>query len=162
VMNKKNAKSSTAYLGLGSNMGDKRDNIEKSIMLLSQNPGIEIVLSSKFYETAPVGLKDQPDYINAAIKINTNLNPHDLLAVCLGIEKELLRVRTIRWGPRTIDIDILIYDDLILNEVDLVLPHPLMHEREFVLSPMMDIAPSLIHPVYKLTIKQLHDRIIQP
>jgi len=161
VLNKEIMKSNTAYLGFGSNIGDRRGNIEKAKMLLSQNAGIEIVLLSKFYETSPVGLKDQPDFINAAVKIYTNLNPYELLIVCQAIERELLRIKTIRWGPRTIDIDILLYNDIILNKADLVLPHPFMHEREFVLRPMMDIAPSLVHPTCNLTIKQLHDRLIK-
>ena len=147
------------YLGLGSNLGDRKGNIEKAIELLGKTPNIKTCSISKFYETAPVGLKDQPDFVNAAAKIDTTLKPLKLLAVCQSIERRLKRVRTIRWGPRTIDIDILLYGDLIIKSDKLTIPHPEMHKREFVLKPLNDIAPGVIHPLNGKTVAKLYEQL---
>lgn len=150
-----------AYIGLGSNMGDKVGNINKAIAALGKISGNKVLAVSSFYETEPVGDIDQDWFINAAVKIDTGLTPRELLEILLKIEKELGRVRDARWGPRTIDLDILLYDDLALNEEGLVIPHPYLHERRFVLAPLAEIAPGLIHPRLKNSmselLKGLHD-----
>jgi 2-amino-4-hydroxy-6-hydroxymethyldihydropteridine diphosphokinase len=145
------------YIGLGSNLGDKRQNIEKAIELLNETPKVKVCRVSNFYETAPVGYEAQPDFLNAAAKVETTLTPQEFLEVCQDIEGRLKRVKSIRWGPRTIDIDILIYGDLILKTEDLTIPHPEMHKREFVLKPLSDIAPEAVHPVSGKTIEQLYN-----
>lgn len=145
-----------AYLGLGSNLGNKMDNLNKGINLLRCTAGIAVKATSPFYHTSPVGYTDQPDFLNAAVEIDTTLNPIGLLDICQCIEKKLKRVDSVRWGPRTIDIDILLYGDCIMRNDRLVLPHPMMHEREFVLKPLNDIAPQAVHPVYNMTVAQLY------
>lgn len=148
-----------AYLALGSNIGDREGYIKKAVELLKAHPQIRVLAVSPLYNTAPVGFIDQPDFLNGAVAVDTVLMPHELLDVCLGIEKRLGRVRTVRWGPRTIDIDLLLYDDLVINGEDLALPHPRMHERAFVLQPLCDIAPDAVHPVYNKTIKKLYEAL---
>jgi 2-amino-4-hydroxy-6-hydroxymethyldihydropteridine diphosphokinase len=137
---------STAYLGLGSNLGEREEYLREAIRQLSENPQIEIAAVSSFYETAPVGYTDQPDFINVVVKVKTTLSPQKLLEICLSTEKKIGRVRTIRWGPRVIDIDILLYNDLKVDEKDLQIPHPRMLEREFVIRPLAEVAPDLILP----------------
>lgn len=144
-----------AYIGIGSNMGDREENLNSAIDLLKQEAGIVVTAVSSYINTAPVGYTDQPDFLNAVIEIATTLIPQALLEVCLNIEKKLKRVRLIHWGPRTIDLDILLYDDLIINEPNLIIPHPRMHEREFVLKPLKEIAPNAFHPVLKKTIAEI-------
>lgn len=137
---------STAYLGLGSNLGDREEFLREAVRQLSENPRVEIAAISSFYETAPVGYTDQPDFINVVIKVKTTLSPQKLLEICLSTEKKIGRLRTIRWGPRVIDIDVLLYNDLKVDEKDLQIPHPRMLEREFVIRPLAEIAPDLILP----------------
>lgn len=144
-----------AYIGLGSNMGDKTANLKRAIEELGKVPGNKVLAVSSFYETEPVGNIEQDWFINAAVKIETDLTPRELLEVLLKIEKELGRVRDERWGPRTIDLDILLYDDLALNEEGLAIPHPYLHERGFVLVPLSEIAPEVIHPIFKRSIQEL-------
>ncbi len=144
-----------AYIGLGSNMGDKVANLKKSVEVLGQVPGNKVLAVSSFYETEPVGKVDQDWFINAAVKIETGLTPRELLDILLKIEKELGRVRDARWGPRIIDLDILLYDDLVMDEEGLVIPHPYLHERRFVLVPLAEIAPGLIHPRLKKSMSEL-------
>ena len=134
-------------LGLGSNFGDREGNIRQAINILATTPGIGIDRMSSLYATEPVGVTDQPEFLNAVISITTNLPPGDLLKICLSIEAELGRIRQQRWGPRNIDIDILLYNDIILDLNWLTLPHPCLHERAFVLIPLQEIAPDL--PVYQ-------------
>lgn len=145
-----------AYLALGSNIGDKDRYIREAIDMLNEHEAIKIVKVSPTYNTAPVGYTDQADFLNAAVAIDTTLSPRELLAVCLDIEQRLGRVRTIRWGPRTVDIDIIFYDDLIIDDGILTVPHPRMHERGFVLQPLYDIAPNAVHPIYKKTVEQMY------
>jgi 2-amino-4-hydroxy-6-hydroxymethyldihydropteridine diphosphokinase len=135
--------SSIAYISLGSNIGDREDNLKKALALLDEHPQIRVAAVSSFYETAPVGYTDQPDFINAAAELETALGPRELLKICMETEKKLGRVRTIRWGPRVIDIDILWYNGLTVDEEDLQIPHPRMLEREFVIRPLADIAPDM-------------------
>lgn len=137
---------SVAFIGLGSNMGDKIANVKKAIEELGKIPGNEVLAISSLYKTEPVGDIEQDWFINAAAKIETALSPQRLLKTLLDIEKDMGRVREIKWGPRIIDLDILLYDDLILEEEGLIIPHPYLHERGFVLAPMAEIAPDVIHP----------------
>ncbi len=132
-----------AYLGLGSNIGDKREYIDKAIELVGQNKEIEVLKTSSYYETEPVGYKEQEWFLNVVIEIKTDLKPYDLLEYCMETEQKLKRVRKIRWGPRTIDIDILLYGDLNLDDDKLTIPHPRMIERAFVLVPLLEIAPNI-------------------
>lgn len=148
-----------AYIGIGSNVGDRQANLDGAVDMLRHTKGIEVKAVSPFYNTAPVGYTHQPDFLNGVVEIETTLSSHELLKACQGIEEKLKRVRTIRWGPRTIDMDILLYDDLIVQDEDLIIPHPRMHEREFVLKPLNDIAPQVVHPVYKMAVCKLYERL---
>jgi 2-amino-4-hydroxy-6-hydroxymethyldihydropteridine diphosphokinase len=127
------------YLSLGSNIGDRKSNIEKAIDSLSE-AGIKVLQVSSFYETEPVGVIDQPIFLNVVLAIATALQPTDLLAICLKVEKMLGRVRKKRWGPRVIDIDILVYHQQEIKTEELCIPHPRLHERRFVLVPLCEIA----------------------
>ena len=130
----------TVYLGLGSNLGNRRKNLEKAIRLI-QGPDIHIKKCSSIIETDPVGGPPQGKYLNAALKTETFLTPAKLLLTIQKIEKKLGRIRTVVNGPRTIDIDILLYDELILNTPHLTIPHPRMWQRDFVMRPLKEIAP---------------------
>jgi 2-amino-4-hydroxy-6-hydroxymethyldihydropteridine diphosphokinase len=141
-------------LGLGSNMGDRESNIKSAICELNKQSKITINKISSLYETKPVGFVNQPNFLNLVISINTMLNPHELLTECLHAEYQLGRIRKQRWGPRNIDIDILVYHSHIIKDEVLQLPHPRLHERSFVLIPLQEIAYDL--PVYQgLTSKDL-------
>jgi len=133
----------TVFLGLGSNLGYRIGNINEALRRLDEIPGIKIERASSLYETEPVGLRKQPDFINAVAEVSTSLSPAELLHAVMQVEKDMGRVRTVHWGPRTIDIDILIYDDVSVNTPELVIPHPRMQERAFVLVPLYEIAPAL-------------------
>lgn len=128
-----------AVLGLGSNLGDRLANLQRATDVLGERPGVRVLRSSRVYETDPVGGPPQPDYLNAVVEIETSLEPRDLLTACLDVERELGRVRAERWGPRTIDVDLLIFDERTIDEPDLVVPHPRMLERAFVLVPLAEI-----------------------
>jgi 2-amino-4-hydroxy-6-hydroxymethyldihydropteridine diphosphokinase len=134
----------SAYLALGSNLGDRLATLQRAVDLLSAAGDIRVIRSSRVFETAPVG-PPQPDYLNAVVEIETTLEPRALLAACQAVERELGRERRERWGPRTIDVDVLTYDDLEVDEPDLRIPHPRMHERAFVLVPLgeLDADPPL-------------------
>ncbi len=151
----------TAYIALGSNMGDKENNIKQAIKKLKDSPRIKVSKVSAFYETEPVGVIEQDLFLNGAVQIETLLTPKELMTRLLEIEAELKRVRTIKWGPRTIDLDILLYDDYITATEDVVIPHPRMHERSFVLEPLNEIAPFVMHPVMNRRISQLLSDITQ-
>lgn len=126
-------------LGLGSNLGERQQNIKNAILALQQ-ANITVTAVSSLYETEPVGLVDQPAFLNAVVSVETTLTPQQLLEVCLGIEKDLGRVRLKRWGPRVIDIDILLYNDECIDEANLKVPHPLLQDRRFVLVPLAEIS----------------------
>jgi 2-amino-4-hydroxy-6-hydroxymethyldihydropteridine diphosphokinase len=147
----------TAYLALGANIGDREANLREAVRRLRES-GCKVTAVSSLYLTKPVGVLDQPDFINAVIGTETALAPHDLLRLCRSIEETLGRERTIRWGPRVIDIDILLYEGAVVDEPELVLPHPRMLERAFVLVPLAEIAPEL-ELVEGLTARQAADRI---
>lgn len=134
-------------LGLGSNLGDREKNILKAITRLSSQGDIFVDKVSSIYQTEPVGLKEQPQFLNAVVSITTSLTPGKLLERCLEIEKMMGRIRTQKWGPRVIDIDIIIYNDVVLCTDELYLPHPRMHERNFVLIPLAEITKNV--PIYR-------------
>ncbi len=135
-----------AYIALGSNLGDKIENLKSAVCMLEENSSCLVVKKSSLYITKPVGIEDQPEFLNAVVELETSLNPNDLLELCLNIEKRLGRKRTIRWGPRVIDLDILLYDNLTVCEENLKIPHPEMMKRAFVLVPLAEIAPDVILP----------------
>jgi len=142
-----------AYLGLGSNLGDRKQNLVRALDLLSQHVVIEQL--SSVYETEPVGYKEQPLFLNTVCRISTELNPEKLLRLAKKIESELGRTPAFPNAPRRIDIDILFYGDEVLNTRDLTIPHPRLVERAFVLVPLAEIAPDLVHPGNKKTVKKL-------
>ena len=144
-----------AYIGLGSNMGDKIANLNKAIEELGKVPGNKVLAVSSFYKTEPVGGVEQDWFVNAAAEIETSLTPRELLNKLLYIEKNLGRVRDARWGPRVIDLDILLYDDLVMDEEGLSIPHPYLHKRGFVLVPLAEIAPKVIHPRLRKSVSEL-------
>ncbi len=147
-----------AYIGLGSNLGRRERYITAALNALQNTRGIEVVKVSKLYETEPVGGPEgQSEYVNAAAHVRTTLSPERLLEVCLEIEKSLGRERSVHWGPRTIDLDLLCYDQEIVATSSLTLPHPLMHERAFVMEPLAEIAPKLMHPVLERTAADILD-----
>lgn len=144
-----------AYLGLGSNLGDRQKYLAQALERLRGIEGIEVKAVSAVYETDPVGDPDQPMYLNAAVRVETALTAKQLLKACLAIEKSMGRVRTERWGSRNIDIDLLVYENSVVSTRDLTIPHPLLHEREFVLRPLADIDPDLVHPVLFETVRDM-------
>ncbi|SPF54205.1 2-amino-4-hydroxy-6-hydroxymethyldihydropteridinepyrophosphokinase [Candidatus Desulfosporosinus infrequens] len=134
-----------AFLGLGSNLGDRAYYLEGAISALV-SPKIEVVALSRIYETEPWGVMDQPLYWNQVIEVETTLEPLDLLHVCQEIEHRLGRERKVHWGPRTIDLDILLYENRVVKSEELRLPHPYLEERAFVITPLREIAPKLVLP----------------
>ncbi|MDD4112924.1 MAG: 2-amino-4-hydroxy-6-hydroxymethyldihydropteridine diphosphokinase [Herbinix sp.] len=143
------------YLSLGSNMGDMEDNINKAIRLLDKEEDCQVNRVSTLRVTKPVGPVEQNDFLNGALYMNTLKTPQELLALIGSIEKELKRVRDIHWGPRTIDLDILLYDDEIIQTTNLTIPHIEMDKRLFVLEPMTELAPWLRHPVLGMTMREM-------
>lgn len=137
----------TAFISIGSNIGDRLYHLTEAVRALNSHEEVSVLSVSSIYETAPVGYTDQADFLNIVICVETKLDAHELLAVCQEIEGELGRIRDIRWGPRTVDLDILLYNnDNIITE-SLTVPHPRMHERAFVLIPLLEIAARVMHPV---------------
>lgn len=133
-----------AYLGLGTNMGDKQAYLKEACKIISDNTNINIVKISKVYKTKAWGYTNQDDFLNICIEVDTNLSPEELLEVCHEVENKLNRVRVIRWGPRTIDVDILFFNNIISTDENLILPHPRIKERAFVLIPLMDLNKELV------------------
>lgn len=145
---------SIAYIALGSNLGDKEANLRQALKMLLVK-GLQIRSVSSFFKTEPYGVTDQPEFINAVAGVKTDLAPEKLLKLLLDTELEMGRVRLRHWGERNIDLDLLLYDDLIYYSEKLVLPHPDMQNRLFVLQPLSEIAADKIHPVYKKSIQNL-------
>ena len=151
------------YLGLGSNMGDRERYLRKAVGLLAEHEAIKIRKVSSIYATAPVGYTAQPDFLNVVLHAATSLSPESLLAVCLSVEQQLERIREIRWGPRTIDIDILLFDDIEVHTSRLTIPHPQMTQRLFVLLPLAELAPDLRMGggAVKTDIRKIQDQRVQ-
>ena len=143
----------TVYLGLGSNLGNRQDNLDRALDFLSQR--LRIAKVSSVYDTEPVGNTNQPRFLNLVCQVSTGLEPMALLTLVKGIERKLGRLPQTSNAPRPIDIDILFYDDQVIETPELVIPHPRLTERAFVLIPMAEIAPDLVHPVNGKTIKEL-------
>lgn len=135
-----------AFLGLGSNLGDRLTNLQAAVDLLHGEPGLRVLASSRVWETAPVGGPPQPDYLNAVIRVETDLSARDLLDVAHRVEERLGRVRKERWGARSIDIDVLLFDEETIDESDLVVPHPRLAQRAFVLLPLLELVPDPVLP----------------
>ncbi|EDX73521.1 2-amino-4-hydroxy-6-hydroxymethyldihydropteridine pyrophosphokinase [Coleofasciculus chthonoplastes PCC 7420] len=150
--------SQPSAIALGSNLGDSRAILEAAIVMLAKTPGITVTSQSSWYRTAPVG-PPQPDYLNGCVILEVQLTPHDLLQTLLSIEKQFGRERGESWGPRTLDLDILLFDNLIINTPTLKIPHPRMSERAFVLVPLAEIAPDWIEPTSGCAIAQLVQRV---
>ena len=147
------------YVGFGSNIGDRLAYIQNAIRALSETEWITLQKISSVYQTAPVGYETQAQFLNGVAAIQTDLPPLCLLHTLKNIETEVGRQHRIRWGPREIDLDILIYGDLCFQTEKLVIPHPEMHHRRFVLAPLVEIAPDLVHPVLKETVQTLVERL---
>ena len=145
----------TAYIGIGSNLGIPEENCTNAIEKISSTKDIKIISKSSFYQTEPIGGVQQGWFINAAIEIETDLSPVNLLSVLLNLELAMGRIRQEKWGPRLIDLDLLLYSNLVLEKKGLTLPHPEIQNRKFVLIPMSEIAGNVIHPTLKKTIKTL-------
>jgi 2-amino-4-hydroxy-6-hydroxymethyldihydropteridine diphosphokinase len=135
-----------AFLGLGSNLGDRLANLQAAVDALQTEPGLRVTASSRVWETTPLGGPPQPDYLNAAIRVEADLSARDLLDAARRVESRLGRVRKERWGARTLDVDILLYDEEQIDEPDLVVPHPRMTERAFVLLPLLELDPDPVLP----------------
>ena len=148
-----------AYLGLGSNLGDKEAYLNQAVKALDETRGCQVEKVSSYLVTEPYGGVEQDDFLNACLCLKTYLSPEELLRRLHEIEQDAHRERIIRWGPRTLDLDILLYDDLILETEDLILPHMDMENREFVLKPLSEIAPNLRHPILHKTMRQLADQL---
>ena len=145
-----------AYIALGSNQGDREQNLLQAVAEIGKLPDSRVTGLSPFYETSPVGVTDQPAFCNAVLRLSTYLPPVELLLHLQMIENKVFkRSRSIRWGPRTIDLDLLLYANLVIASDDLTIPHPRMSERRFVLEPLCALAPELIHPVLGSTVAEL-------
>jgi len=149
----------TAYIGIGSNQGDKYKNCTLAIEDIRSCEKNHLLKQSSFYLTEPWGYSDQDDFINLAIEIKTSFSPLKLLSFLRKTEKKLAKKINVKWGPRTIDLDILFYNDQKLESPQLTIPHPLLHQRGFVLSPLKEINSHLTHPIFNQTISQLLDSL---
>ena len=137
----------TAYVGLGANLDDRRATIERALRLLGEVPGVDVLAVSALHETDPVGFENQPRFLNGAVAVETALTARELLGVLLDVERRLGRTRDgPRFGPRTIDLDLLLYGEAVLDEPGLTVPHPRLHERRFALEPLAELAPGLVVP----------------
>lgn len=148
-----------AYIGVGSNLGNKEENIHQAITFINNSDYTKVIKISDLIETEPVGYLDQDNFINGAFEIKTLLNPRELIRFMLDIEQQLKRKRVTKWGPRTIDLDVLLYDNIITTVEEIIIPHPRMHERKFVLEPLSQIAPYEMHPILNKRIYELNDEI---
>ncbi|MDY0262228.1 2-amino-4-hydroxy-6-hydroxymethyldihydropteridine diphosphokinase [Syntrophotalea acetylenica] len=156
-------RSITAYLALGSNLGNRLACLRGARRALHRPPLIRVVAASPIYETAPVGgPAGQSPYLNAVLRVETLLSAAELLAEALAVEKLFGRRRTERWGPRTLDVDLLLFGDEIHRQADLTIPHPRLHQRAFVLVPLRDLSPGLLHPLLGQTVEEMMARLSSP
>lgn len=137
----------SAYLSMGSNIGNRLEHLQQAVQLLNEHPSIDVLQVSSVYETEPVGLTEQAKFLNIAVELETSLEATALLRACQSIENKLGRMRKIRWGPRTVDLDILLYNEDHIQSEDLIIPHLRMQERAFVLVPLVEVNPQVKHPV---------------
>lgn len=152
-----------AYIGLGANLGRREESIGAAIRMVNDVAGVRVFRNSSLMENPAVGgPKNSPLFLNAVIEIETSLTPDALLQHLLRIEHALGRRRRQKWAPRTIDLDLLLFGDAVISQPDLCVPHPLMHEREFVLAPLAEIAPQAMHPVLRLTAVQMLEKLRRP
>lgn len=149
----------TVYLGVGSNIGDSEANIESAVRMIKESEYNKDVTISNLIKTKPYGYKEQDDFLNGAISLKTFMEPNELLCFLQKIEEELKRIRKIHWGPRTIDLDVLLYDDLVTVEQNLVIPHPDMCNRDFVLKPLCELNPYLVHPLNKKRFVEIYNEL---
>jgi len=146
---------SVAYIGIGSNLGDTVLNCKHSIARIDGTSGCEVTARSDLFKTEPEGVAGQQWYANCVIEVKTERTPHNLLDSLMAIEHEMGRIRKKKWESRIIDLDLLIFGELVLDSPDLVVPHPLLHTRRFVLEPLVQVAPELVHPILNITIQRL-------
>jgi len=146
-----------AFIGFGSNLGNRLENCRKALDALEELPECSLLQTSSYYESSPVGVVEQPSFINGVVQLETTGHAHWLMQQMLNIENILGRVRTLKWGPRYIDLDLLFFDDLIIDSPELTVPHPLLHERLFVLEPLNEIAPDFRHPCLEKTVAELRN-----
>jgi 2-amino-4-hydroxy-6-hydroxymethyldihydropteridine diphosphokinase len=151
-----------AFIGIGANMGDPAVQCRQALHRLGAVPGIRLLRSSSFYRTEPVGPQDQAWFINAVAEIRTELRPRNLFDALKGIEREMGRTEGTRWGPRIIDLDLLLYGQEVVAEEGLVVPHPEMHQRRFVLEPLCELASYVVHPAFGVSARGLLDRLTDP
>ncbi len=151
----------TAIVALGSNMGSRENALNGALTALQQRPEIRVGKISSLINTAPYGGVEQDDFLNGVCAIETVLSPQQLLDALHEIEEQYHRTREIHWGPRTLDLDIIFYDDLVLNTSTLIVPHPDMHNRDFVLRPLYEIAPQMIHPVFGKSVHRMYEELKQ-
>jgi 2-amino-4-hydroxy-6-hydroxymethyldihydropteridine diphosphokinase len=150
----------TAYVGLGANLGRREETLRAALAELGRRPGVRVVRASAFRETEPVGgPPGQPCYLNAAAELLTTLEPEELLTVLQQVEDAFGRTRQVRWGPRTLDLDLLLYEDRVIDTPALQVPHARMHERRFVLEPLCEVAPEAVHPVLGKTVRQMLEEL---
>jgi 2-amino-4-hydroxy-6-hydroxymethyldihydropteridine diphosphokinase len=150
------------YIGLGSNLGDRLSYIQQAVQMLEFHDGIKVLETSSFYETEPYGLKDQGWFINAVVRISTELTAVEVLRICQHIEAKLGRKREIKWGPRVIDLDILFYGDQIIADDILTIPHPATYDRACCIVPLLEIAEDLIHPILQKPMDEIYQNLEFP
>jgi 2-amino-4-hydroxy-6-hydroxymethyldihydropteridine diphosphokinase len=151
-----------AYIGVGANLGDPLAQCRQGLRLLGEVPGVRLLRRSSWYRTEPVGPADQPWFINAVAEIRTSLSPRELLEAVKAIEERMGRRTAAHWGPRAIDLDLLLYGQTVLEEPGLIVPHPELHRRRFVLEPLGEVASWVMHPAFGVSIRGLLDRLADP
>jgi len=150
------------YIGLGSNLGDRLGFIQQAVQMLEFHDAIKVHETSSFYETEPYGMKDQDWFINAVVRVSTTLTPVEILRVCQHIESKLGRKREMKWGPRVIDLDILLYNEEIIADDILTIPHPATYDRACCIVPLLEIAEDLIHPILQKSMEEIYQNLEFP